>query len=155
VPLTRTQLNRHVRLRDSRSFWLPKEKETKMRSPTSPWPAVGLLALLACSCGSVGVTQVTPAQPLRRDCVLDIYTSEAEVKRPYTVVCLLDAQTGTTAFTSKTIAAAIEKAKPEACKCGADAIIFVAGDTEGASLVGWGRGRALVKAIRYGSASSR
>lgn len=111
---------------------------------------VGLLGLsVSVRCANVGVTRVNGAPGKAVGCKLDIYTSEAEVKRPFQVLCLIDSRTGTTAFDTKTAAAAIENAKPTACGCGADALIVTAADTEGATYARWGQGKAVLKAIRY------
>ena len=107
------------------------------------------MALVSASCARVGVMRVKSEPPKPSHCKLDVYTSEKEVTVPFEVLCLIDAQTSPNAFASKTVAAAVEKAKPEACKCGADAIIFVGGDTEGPNFWSGGRGRAMIKAIRY------
>ncbi len=106
-----------------------------------------LLALS--SCASVGVTKLNPAEPKEKNCALEIFSSESEIKKPFEVLCLLDSGTATNAFADKTVAGAIQLAKPEACKCGADAILILNGNTEGMSLTGWGRGTALLKAIRF------
>lgn len=101
------------------------------------------------SCASVGVTKIKPAEPKDKKCSIAVFTSESEVKRPFEVVCLLDSGTATNLFADKTVSGAINLAKPEACRCGADAILLVNGDTEGVSMTGWGRGKALLKAIRF------
>lgn len=115
--------------------------------------AWGLLgASLGIACTSVGVTRVAEAPPKVAGCKLDVYTSEAEIRQPFQVVCLIDSRTGTTAFHTKTASAAIQNARPRACECGADALIVAAVDTEGATYATWGQGKAILKAIRYQSA---
>ena len=110
--------------------------------------AAPVLILLACT--SVGVTQTKTGIPAKRsNCPLDVYTTDSEVTRPFEVVCLIDSRTGTTLFHSKTAAAAIEHTRPYACECGADAIVLMSADTEGLTWATWGRGKAIVKAIRY------
>lgn len=98
------------------------------------------------SCANVGVTTIKAAPPKPENCSLDIYTDESEIKRPFEVLCLIDSSTSRSIFATKTGAAALEKAKPEACKCGADAIIITEigkMDTIDA------QGKAVLKAIRY------
>ena len=108
-----------------------------------------VLVVANLGCASVGVTRLGEAPPKAAGCKLDIYTSEAEIKRPFKVVCLIDSRTGSTAFDSKTAAAAIQNAKPMACGCGADALIVAMADTEGASYARWGQGKAILKAVSY------
>jgi len=54
-----------------------------------------------------------------------------------------------TSFRKKTYKQAIELAKPQACECGADAIIVFSVDKQGVNLMNWGQGKAVVKGIRY------
>lgn len=108
-----------------------------------------LVILVLVGCSAVGVTPVNPGPAKPYDHPIDVYTSEAEVKRPFEVCCLIDSRTGTTLFHSKTAAAAINKAKAAARKQGADALIVLSADTEGLSFASWGQGKALIKAIRY------
>ena len=101
------------------------------------------------ACAGVGVTQTKQAVAKPEDCPLDIYTNDSEIKRKFEVICLLDSKTGSTLFADKTVAGAIENARPDACKCGGDGMII--GDTrvEGVSMAGWGEGTAMIKVIRY------
>lgn len=112
--------------------------------------AMGLPLLVLVACARIGVTQTKPAMPKAASCPLDVYTSETEVKRPYEVVCLIDSQTAGTIFDQHTAAAAINQARPYACKCGADAILISGVGVEGPGMAsGWGHGTAVVKGIRY------
>lgn len=110
--------------------------------------AIGTSFLLS-GCANVGVTQLKPATSKSPTCSLDIYSSEKDITQPYEVVCLIDSRTGTTAFHKKTGAAAIEQAKSKACECGADAMLVETIDTAGITLMTWGKGTAIIKAIRY------
>jgi len=116
------------------------------------------LSLLAglglAACASVGVTHVKQAPARAADCPLDVYTSETEITRPYEVLCLLDARSGSTAFSDKTVAGAVNAARPDACGCGAEAILIVGGSTEGMSAFKWGEGTAMLKALRYTGAAA-
>jgi hypothetical protein len=117
-------------------------------------PPIGLaLAIASClvmpGCGSVGVTPINSAPSRPGGCRLEIFTSEQKIRRPFQVLCLIDSRTGTTAFDDKTVAAAIEKAKPLACGCGADAILIAGVDTQGPGWGTWGQGKAILKAIRF------
>ncbi len=112
--------------------------------------AVLLGGVLIAGCAKVGVTRLDQSfSPRPENCHLDIYTDTGKIPRAYREVCLIDSQTGTTAFANKTVAAAIELARPAACSCGADAIIVSGTATEGISMAGWGRGSAIIKAIVY------
>lgn len=118
-----------------------------MRIPR-PTAALFVVGLLACT--TVGVTRVRSAPARESNCVLDVFTSEQEIKRPFEVLCLIDSQTGGTIFHDRTAAAAVEHARPHACRCGADAILISGIGTEGPGMgSGWGHGTAVVKAIRF------
>jgi hypothetical protein len=107
-----------------------------------------LVVCLLPACAGVGVTQLKDVPSREPDCKLDVYTEAKEVTRPVEAVCLLDAHTSARAFTDRTISGAIELAKPEACKCGADALILMSGRSEGANMTN-GQGFATLKAVRY------
>jgi hypothetical protein len=111
--------------------------------------AAVLLVLVQAGCASVGVTRVKTAPPKSPECLLDVYTSETEIKKPFEILCLLDARSGTTLFADKTMAGAVNAARPEACGCGADGILIVGGTTEGIGAFSWGQGTAMIKALRY------
>ena len=109
---------------------------------------VASLALSGCT--HVGVTLIDPYMPKPRNSKLDIYTSEKEVKRSFVVVCLLDSRVASTRYDKRTTAVAIENAKPYARKYGADALIIISADMEGpTSYTKFGKGKAIIKAIRY------
>lgn len=108
-----------------------------------------LVLLVAAGCSNVGVTLIKPGPAKPSDHPIDIYTSEAEVKRPFEACCLIDSQTSNSLFSSKTAAAAINKAKYYARKHGADALIVMNAATDGPSWFSHGRGTAMLKAIRY------
>src|SRR5216684_227236 len=107
------------------------------------------LVTLTVGCGTVTVTKVRAASPKPAECRLDVYKNEAKISKAYETVCKLQAETGTTLFADKSVAGAIEKARPEACACGADALILQDSDVEGAGFTGWGKGKATITAIRY------
>ncbi len=100
-------------------------------------------------CASVGVTPVRLAEAKPENCQLDIYVSESEVHRPFEVVCLIDSRTGSTLGHTRTVAAAIDIARPAACGCGADALLVVNTNTSGVNYSSWGEGMAFIRAIRY------
>jgi hypothetical protein len=105
-----------------------------------------LSMVLLPSCANIGVTTIKASSPKPENCILDIYTDEREIKRPFEVLCLIDSTTARSVLATKTGAAALEKAKPEACKCGADAILI----TEiGKMATMDAQGKAVLKAIRY------
>ena len=109
------------------------------------------LAFCICvGCTGVGVTRTKNAPPRPVGSSIDIYYGEAEVKRPYEVVCVIDSHTGSTNFHDRTAANAIEHAKKAAVENGADAIIILSMDTEGFRAYRTaGRGKALMKGIHY------
>ena len=101
------------------------------------------------SCVSVRVDTLKEYPPKSRDCHLDVYTVAEEIGKPYEEICVLESKTGTNLFSKKTYKQAIELAKPQACECGADAIIVFSVDKQGVNLMKWGQGKAVVKGIRY------
>lgn len=60
-----------------------------------------LLVFITSSCATVGVTQIKSASPKPQNCTLEIFTEEKEVKKPFEVVCLLDAKTGSDILADK------------------------------------------------------
>ena len=112
--------------------------------------SIALIATLAVSCATATATRVNPGHAKPENCKLDLFTSESEVKRPYQVACLIDATSGRTLFADRTINGALEQARPEACSCGADAMLLMSATTKGWSAnEGYGEGTAVVRAIRY------
>jgi hypothetical protein len=107
------------------------------------------IALCMCACASVGVQVVKEQSSKQTDCKIDVYTSENEIKREYETLCLIDSKTGSTLFDKKTIAAAIDIAKPKACKCGADALLVMSADRRGVSVFSWGDAKTVLKGIKY------
>ena len=88
----------------------------------------------------------SPIQLNLIDCKLEVYFSKTEIERPYVVIALLDSKTGSNL--NKTVARAIENAKPKACKCGADAILV--GQTNTVTVSGGGGyGSAIIKCIKF------
>src|SRR5688572_28008672 len=83
-----------------------------------------IICLICCSCASVFTKVVQYYPPKPADCDLDVYTTAEEIEKDYEVICILESQTGTSLFDDKSYQYAIERAKPKACKCGADAIFI-------------------------------
>jgi hypothetical protein len=111
-------------------------------------PAAIIVGLFGCATsGSMRLGASAPPKP--PGCPLDIYSSEAEVRRPFEMLCLLDAKTGTHLLADRSIEAAVVQVRAEACKCGADAIVVTGVEKEGVTLWSWGHGRASAKGIRY------
>lgn len=104
-------------------------------------------ALIAFGCASVSVAHFDEAPARPRECKLDLYQSKDEIKRPFETVCVIGVHTGTSIFAHKGIGGALEKAKPKACECGADAMVIMSASEGGM----WtsGQGKAEVRAIRY------
>jgi hypothetical protein len=113
-----------------------------------------IIALLMAGCGSTGVVRMTTADisPRPEDCKLDVYDSEVDVKRKFVVLCRIDAETGRTIFHRHSIEAAMDRLRPKACECGADAVIILDVKKQGALSsfsAGYGYSNLKVKAIRY------
>jgi hypothetical protein len=114
---------------------------------SSGWLPPILLALSA-GCASTGVQELKTAPAKPDNCVLDTYRAESEVPRPFEALCTIDATPGREAFDDRTVQAAIEDAKPKACRCGADAII-VSQKLAPATPEGTQRSTVSLRAIRY------
>lgn len=110
-----------------------------------------ILALGLSSCATVGVTAIQEAPAKNEDCKLAVYTDAREILKPYEVVCYIDATTAGHILADTTIAGAINAARIQACRCGADALLIHDARREVATL--WGRGIAIMKAVRYKSAT--
>ena len=116
---------------------------------------LGLLgALCLTGCGSVAVMRMTSANapPKPPDCQLEIFGSEADIKRPFEVLCLIESKTGGTIFDRHSVEAALEQLRPVACKYGADALLLIDMNKEGpmdSFSSGWGRAMVKAKAIRW------
>lgn len=106
-----------------------------------------VLALGLSSCASVGVTPILDATAKDDDCKLAIYTEAREIRAPYDVVCYIDVMTAGHILADTTIAGAIHVARTKACRCGADAMLIHDARKESGNF--WGRGIAILKAIRY------
>lgn len=118
--------------------------------PRQSTSAIGVAFLfILTNCASVGVQRLNSAQSKAADCNLKIFLTESEIKEPYESVCLLDAKTSTSMFSDHSMAGAIDHMKPEACKCGADAMLIIGGRSEGMSFWTNGQGFATAKAIRF------
>ena len=107
------------------------------------------LVPFALSCASVHVVQANPGPPKPSSCKVDFYASEGEVRRPYTIACRIKSTTGTTAFHEKTFDRAIEQIYPEACKCGADALVLMSMTDDNELMLGTARRGVEAAAIRY------
>lgn len=86
-----------------------------------------LIFVLGCSVDS-GHTRLSTApnvSPKPNDAKIDVYHSEKDVDRSYKKLCTVQGYSGTNEFIGYTHDRLIKKAlKPEARKCGADAIII-------------------------------
>ena len=112
------------------------------------YAAIFGLFLLA-GCATTGTARVAPGAPKAENCALAVHASEREVGRPFETVCLLDAKTATHLFADKSVEAAVARLRPEACRCGADALLLTRTEQEGVTFWSWGQGRASAAAIRY------
>ena len=90
--------------------------------------------------------------PRPKDCHLEIYGSEHDVGQPFEVVCLIDSETGRTIFNRHSVQAALDRLRPAACACGADALIVEDVKKQGALSTfsaGYGYSTVKVKVIRF------
>ncbi len=106
-----------------------------------------ILSLGMQACASIGVTSIQSAPPKGENCDLAVFTDEREIRKSHEVVCFLDGMSAGHILADTTVAGVIRSARPSACQCGADALVIQDVRREGGSL--WGRGYAILKAIRY------
>ena len=92
-----------------------------------------VIALIISGCGSTGVGRMTAsdAPPKPKDCKLDVFASEADIKREFVVLCRIDVETGRMLFHRHSIEATMDRLRPKACTCGADAVIILEANKEG------------------------
>lgn len=108
-----------------------------------------LLAFIFCSCASVKVEKLSNSAPRSKNCELEVFTNESDVKRKFAVTCSLESKTGNSIWNKRTAEAAIENAKNKACECGADAIVITSSGRTKLKFYSYRRGFASVKAIKY------
>ena len=100
-------------------------------------------------CAAVGVTTLKSYSQKPADSSLDIFSSIEEIHKPYEIICLIDSKTGNSLFNDKTVAGAINLAKPKALECGADAILVENMQTVSGNGFNYGHASAIIKAIKY------
>ncbi|MBE9466103.1 hypothetical protein ACFP1I_29895 [Dyadobacter subterraneus] len=108
-----------------------------------------LLVLVLSSCASVKVEKVAANLPKSRNCNLDVFSNENDVKQEFQVVCAIDSKTGNSIWNKRTAEAAIENAKNKACECGADAIIITSSGRTKLKFYSYRRGVASMKGVKY------
>ncbi|MCF2445908.1 hypothetical protein L0657_18245 [Dyadobacter sp. CY345] len=101
------------------------------------------------SCASVKVQKLTTNHPKPRNCEVEVFNNESEVKRKFEVVCVLDSKTGNSIWNKRTAEAAIENAKNKACECGADAIVVTSSGRTKLKFYSYRRGIANLKGVKY------
>lgn len=120
-----------------------------MKKDVLKLPVLGSLLMLMAACASVDIAKMKTFPPKPESCEIDVYSEASAVKRKYEVACILGSSTGTTLFADKSVQHAIDIAKPEACKCGADGILVDSVTKTGFGWNGYGQGTASIKAITY------
>lgn len=108
-----------------------------------------LLIFVLSSCASVKVEKLTANPPKSKNCNLEVFNNESEVKRKFQVVCNLDSKTGNSIWNKRTAEAAIENAKNKACECGADAIVINSSGRTKLKFYSYRRGVASMKGVKY------
>ena len=113
-----------------------------------------MVVLVISGCGSTGVARMSTAdvQAKPKDCKLDVFDSEADVKHKFAVLCRIDAETGPIPFHRHGIEAAMDRLRPKACECGADAVIILdvkKPDALSTFLSGYRYSNIKANAIRY------
>lgn len=98
---------------------------------------------------SLTITKNVPERP--KDCALDVFISENDIKRPYETVCIIDTKTGKSGFERKRLNKVIDLARPLACSAGADGLFLLsAGRTNGSGAFDIGStSNGIFKGIKY------
>jgi hypothetical protein len=138
-------------------IFLPKIKratgiERREGSPVKKLvPLVGLILATCLGCASTAIVRTgSDTPPPKPDgCAIDVFAAEADVKRPFERVCLIDVETGSTLYHHKTPEAAMKRMKKAACKCGADAVILTDLTRKGVNAWNWGHSGAKAIGVRY------
>jgi len=121
-----------------------------MKTRTARDVAVASTLLVSVSCATVNVDHVKSAPPRPDDCKLDLWRDVDAIPVKFVTVCRIQSASGTTLFADRSKKAVIDEIRPEACRCGADALLLVSTDVEGVGMsAGWGKTSAEIKAIRY------
>lgn len=117
-----------------------------------------IVPLFITGCAGATITTLKPSTPRPENCEIEVFGSEAEIKREYESLCLVEAQTGTAVFDDRTLGGAIAVAKPKLCECGAEAAVIMAGRSAGDSLFATSlnqvRGSVVLKGIRFKDSES-
>ncbi|MEO6286752.1 MAG: hypothetical protein ABIN80_25415 [Dyadobacter sp.] len=113
---------------------------------------ITVLALALTFCAKKSSLTVTRNYPEReRDCSLDIFIDEKDIKRPFETICIIDTKTGKSAFHGKGLNKVIDIGRPLACRAGSDALIVLAvGRTNGQGFNdAGGSANGILKGIKY------
>lgn len=111
---------------------------------------IGLWIAVAVGCAAGPTVPMKPGPPKHPQCHLDLFEAERDVKRSYEVACIVDAHAGRTSFDDRTVNGALKRAHPDACACGADAMVIVSATMAlNTAREGKGEGTVVVRAIRY------
>lgn len=88
--------------------------------------AVMGLCLVITGCASTSVVPLSKKSYAVKpgDCALDVFQSDASVKRPYAEIALITHKTGTGLGWSKDANSILNSMKAKACSVGADALIL-------------------------------
>lgn len=81
---------------------------------------LALVLLAGCATTDVIKTAAAPAKP--DQCTIEVVAREAAAKRDHEVLCMIEARADQP-HEDRSVETALRKAKIEACRCGADAII--------------------------------
>jgi len=126
-----------------------------VRSPAEEYMKQVLILVAASftlvGCGSTGVLPVgnASALPKPEGCQVAVFDSEEDVGRPFEKLCIIDAKTGSTLYSNRSVSGAMKRVNAAACQCGADAVIVKAMGKRGVSAWDWGSSKVSVVAIRF------
>jgi len=110
-----------------------------------------VLAMVTVGCSSSGFVRVgsVTAPAKKEGSHLDVFASEADVKRPFERLCMISGKTGSTLYNDRSTEGAMKRVRKAAWQCGADAVVLTSVDKKGVSLMSWGSSAASAVGIRY------
>ncbi|MCE6992510.1 hypothetical protein [Dyadobacter sp. CY323] len=110
--------------------------------------------LVLSSCASVKVKEVSHVNAKPGDCQLPVFNTVNEVNGSYVVLCEVESITGSALYVRRSAKAAIDRARPAACRCGADALLVISSGRTNLKFFSWRRGVATVQAIKTNQSAS-
>ena len=109
----------------------------------------GMFGLAGCASSGFLRTGKHAYPPRDNDCAIDVLM--ADPQQPYEEICIIEAKTSTSWFSSRDLKAMLPDIKKEACKCGADAVVIKQAKQAESSFIGGGSlsGQSVSAGIKF------